>query len=68
MSYADENHNSKLLHSFYDSVVRYKLKSNLTWFYSPIATGVSTYIWNVWLISEALYKNVEYTRHIVFKP
>ena len=29
---------------------------------------LSTYILNVWLISKALYKNVEYTRHIVFKP
>ena len=32
MSYAAENHSTKLLHSFYDAVVRYKLKSNLAWF------------------------------------
>ena len=56
MSYAAENHSTKLLHSFHDAVVRHKLKSNLAWFYFPIAMGVSTYIWNVWLISDALYK------------
>ena len=58
MSYAAENHSTKLLHSFYDSVVRYKLKSNLAWFYFPIALGVSKYVWNVWRISEALYKKM----------
>ena len=61
MSYAAENHSTKLLHSFYDSVVRYKLKSNLVGFYFqcfPIALGVSKYVWNVWRISEALYKKM----------
>ena len=71
MSYAAENHSTKLLHSFYDSVVRYKLKSNLAWFYFQyydcvgcikICMKCMTNIWG------SIQKNVEYTRHIVFKP
>ena len=57
MSYAAENHSTKLLHSFYDAVVRYKLKSNLAWFYFQYDEYLRLYT-----------KNVEYTRHIVFKP
>ena len=66
MSYAAENHSIKLLHSFYDAVVRYKLKSNLVGFSDcvgciKICMKCMTNIWG------SIQKNVEYTRHIVFK-
>ena len=67
MSYAAENHSTKLLHSFYGAVVRYKLKSNRAWFSDcvgciKICMKCMTNIWG------SIQKNVEYTRHIVFKP
>ena len=71
MSYAAENHSTKLLHSFYGAVVRYKLKSNLAWFYfqySDCYGVINIYIKFVTYIWGSVHKNVEYTRHIVFKP